>query len=122
MDGQSAQQISIGETLPLFESLQTPRGSVPTPRGIMSKRNGLEPQASCDDLHMQAAWQLSKALKASRATRQAGRTAAKLSSTQRRKVGNAICEHLLASLREQVVSEQQKQGLSATLSAGQIQH
>jgi hypothetical protein len=115
MNGQSPQQTSIGETLPLFESLQTPRGK-------MSRRNGVETLTSRNDLHMQAAWQLSKALKAGKTTRQTGHKAGRLSSTQRRKVGNAICEHLLASLREQVVSEEQTAGMSAALSPGPIQH
>ena len=88
----------------------------------MSRRNGVEPQALRDDLHMQAAWQLSKALKAGKTTRQAGSRAGKLSSTQRRKVGNAICEHLLASLREQVVSEQQTTRVSAKPSSSFMQH
>ena len=55
---------------------------------------------------MRAAWQLSKALKAAKTGRKRGRTMAKLTPVQRHQVGNAICEHLLASLRAQMRSEQ----------------
>ena len=88
----------------------------------MPRRNGVEPHSLRDDLHMQAAWHLSKALKAGKTTRKAGSRAGKLSSTQRRKVGNAICEHLLASLREQVVSEQQTTRVCVIPSSGCVQH
>jgi hypothetical protein len=66
------------------------------------------PEAFARDQHMQQAWQLSQALKAAKAGRKTGHDLAKLSRAQRRKVGTSICEHLLASLRAQVQTEQQQ--------------
>ena len=54
---------------------------------------------------MHVAWQLSNALEAVKKGRKAGRKLAKLTPAQRHQVGNAICGHLLASLRQQVESE-----------------
>ena len=62
-----------------------------------------------EDRHMQAAWQLSKALKAAKNGHKAGRRVARLTPGQRHQVGNAICEHLLASLRQQVDAEKRPQ-------------
>jgi hypothetical protein len=57
------------------------------------------------DRHMHVAWQLAYALKAGKAGRRPNGKPAKLSAKKKRQVGNAICEHLLASLREQVSAE-----------------
>ncbi len=54
---------------------------------------------------MHVAWQLAYALKAGKAGRRPNGKPAKLSAKKKRQVGNAICEHLLASLREQVSAE-----------------
>ena len=118
--------IGIGETLPLFELPQIQRGSRQQPSRLQigpskgkapdggrsvnpgGKRLGTvrNPRAVADsDRHMHVAWQLSKALKAVKTGRKTGREMAKLTANQRHQVGNAICEHLLASLRQQVHSE-----------------
>ncbi len=54
------------------------------------------------DRNMQVAFQLSQTLKG---TGRHSKVYAKLSDDQRHQVGNAICEHLLASLRQQVAAE-----------------
>ena len=121
--------IGIGETLPLFELPQMKKrtrqqsshqlvasGRAPFSGHSVSghsvkpggKRSGRvrNPRAVSDgDRHMHVAWQLSKALKAVKTGRKTGREMAKLTANQRHQVGNAICEHLLASLRQQVHSE-----------------
>ena len=61
---------------------------------------------------MQAALRLAKALQAAQRGRKSTRDPvmaeiARLSPSQRKRVGTSICEHLLASLREQVRMEQQ---------------
>ena len=128
-DGESTKAaIGIGETLPLFElpqiqkrSRQQPSrlqigpgpGKGKAPDGGRSVNPGAKrlatvrhPRAVADgDRHMHVAWQLSKALKAVKTGRKTGREMAKLTANQRHQVGNAICEHLLASLRQQVHSE-----------------
>jgi hypothetical protein len=120
------QETIVGETLPLFElplsgqriatgkapnsvrsinlSDRTRSGvhnnaRLPTSQGVATLG------ASDGDCHMHVAWQLSQALKAVKTGRKAGRDMAKLTANQRHQVGNAICEHLLASLRQQVHSE-----------------
>jgi len=92
----------IGETLPLFETPVAGR----TRRSVRRRRTRLSngPQ----DRHMRAAWRLSKELKAAKSGHKAGRKLAKLSPGQRHLVGTAICEHLLASLRQQVESDNQQ--------------
>jgi hypothetical protein len=74
------------------------------------RRTRLARELPATDHHMHVAWQLSRALKAAKTGRKSAREfglgANKLNARQRHKVGNAICEHLLASLRQQVVSEQ----------------
>jgi len=97
MNRQTVHQPDIGETLPLFELARHSHH----PRCSSSLI-----ESAAEDVHMRTAWQLARALKANKVQRQAGRKPPKLSSVQRHKVGNAICEHLLASLREQVVSEE----------------
>lgn len=117
--------IEIGETLPLFElsqiqkrasHQQRPRQVVSTGRAPNAGRNvnsvGKRANTARNgvivpdhDRHMHVAWQLSKALKAVKTGRKSGREMAKLTPNQRHQVGNAICEHLLASLRQQVHSE-----------------
>ena len=102
----------MGETLPLFESAgfagsefgqplqQMPNGSVPANLHRRAERRSTE-----GDRHMHVAWHLSNALKAGKAGRRSDGSKAKLTATQKRQLGNAICEHLLASLREQVSAE-----------------
>jgi len=99
--------IGIGETLPLFEIPQTQKRSRQQPSRLQigpSKGKG-KGKGKGKDRHMHVAWQLSKALKAVKTGRKTGREMAKLTANQRHQVGNAICEHLLASLRQQMHSE-----------------
>lgn len=110
MNSPSAHHTDIGETLPLFEGTldeaSTPKlqaGSAAT--GQLAGRNRAQALSGGQDRHMRAAWQLSKALKAAKNGRKAGRNISKLTPGQKHQVGNAICEHLLASLRAQVQSE-----------------
>ncbi len=56
---------------------------------------------------MQVAFQLAHTLKG---RGRHAKTYAKLSAEQKHQVGNAICEHLLASLRRQVAEETDCQG------------
>ena len=106
----------IGETLPLFagveettvEPKQAPQSSIGS--GSDASRQGNPTSIlAMQDRHMQAAWQLSKALKAAKNGHKSGRKIAKLTPGQRHQVGNAICEHLLASLRQQVDAEKNLQ-------------
>ena len=107
MNGPARQTIAAGETLPLFansgeESLSaTPAVELPP----TSERPARVPNSGNTDRHMQAAWQLSKALKAAKSGHKSGRKIARMTPNQRHQVGNAICEHLLASLRQQVQQE-----------------
>ena len=110
------QETSVGETLPLFEGGSGQRiaaGRAPTvgrnaslPVRKLSGEYRKTKAVLDDDRHMHVAWQLSKALKAVKTGRKTGRDMARLTANQRHQVGNAICEHLLASLRQQVHSEQ----------------
>jgi len=102
----------MGETLPLFESAGFAGSEVgqplqQTPNGLaqanLHRRAGQ--RSTHGDRHMHVAWHLSNALKAGKAGSRSGGTKARLTATQKRQVGNAICEHLLASLREQVSAE-----------------
>jgi hypothetical protein len=104
----------MGETLPLFESAGFAESEFGHPRPQSLKKHsamGLVPTSQSDrqqkggDRHMRVAWHLSNALKAGKAGRRSDGSKAKLTATQKRQVGNAICEHLLASLREQVSAE-----------------
>ena len=104
----------MGETLPLFESAGFAESEFGDPRPQSLKKQSamgcgqashLARQQRGDDRHMHVAWHLSNALKAGKAGRRADGSKAKLTATQKRQVGNAICEHLLASLREQVTAE-----------------
>jgi hypothetical protein len=115
------QETIVGETLPLFElplsgqriatgkapnSVRSINLSDRTRSGVhKNARLPTSQGAADDDRHMHVAWQLSQALKAVKTGRKAGRDMAKLTANQRHQVGNAICEHLLASLRQQVHSE-----------------
>lgn len=105
----------MGETLPLFESAgfagsefgqplpQTLKGQTRLGQtAIGLTQTSLERRG---DRHMHVAWHLSNALKAGKAGRRSDGSKAKLTATQKRQLGNAICEHLLASLREQVSAE-----------------
>lgn len=118
----------MGETLPLFESAgfaesevghphleglkgQPAMGLVQTRQPARQQPYRQQPDQQPDhqqrdaDRHMRVAWHLSNALKAGKAGRRSDGSKAKLTATQKRQVGNAICEHLLASLREQVTAE-----------------
>jgi hypothetical protein len=115
----------MGETLPLFESAgfagsefgqplpQTLKGQ--SRPGQSRQDQSLNGQTAIGlaqtsperrgDRHMHVAWHLSNALKAGKAGRRSDGSKAKLTAMQKRQLGNAICEHLLASLREQVSAE-----------------
>ena len=95
-----------GQSAPALFSEADEHRKRPNTRGFerASQRHLIE-DAPTIDRHMQVAWQLSKALKASKSGRWSGKKVARLSPVQKHKVGNAICEHLLASLREQVDAE-----------------
>jgi|GEM_PF-3460629 len=104
----------MGETLPLFESAGFAESEFGDPRpqslkgqaatGFVQASPSIRQQIS-GDRHMHVAWHLSNALKAGKVGRRADGSKAKLTATQKRQVGNAICEHLLASLREQMTAE-----------------
>ena len=109
-DGESTKAtIGIGETLPLFELPQAQKRSRQQASrlqiGPSKVRDKGRDKVRGKDRHMHVAWQLSKALKAVKTGRKTGRDMARLTANQRHQVGNAICEHLLASLRQQVHSE-----------------
>ena len=108
MSSHIPQKSISGETLPLF-ALGQSIGGQSAGRQLGIRRTQLARELASADRHMHVAWQLSKALKAVKTGRksaqEAGLGAAKLNARQRHQVGNAICEHLLASLRQQVVSE-----------------
>jgi hypothetical protein len=105
MNSQSAHQGDIGETLPLFQSEES-RGGHHRGRAVVDIAAPARQQTCVEqDRHMHVAWQLAYALKAGKAGRRPNGKPAKLSAKKKRQVGNAICEHLLASLREQVSAE-----------------
>ena len=106
MNGHCGHHTEVGETLPLFENVGNNAVPSKAEGGQLPRRNAPKADSNSHDRHMQAAWQLSKALKAAKNGRKAGRDVNKLTPVQKHQVGNAICEHLLASLRAQVKSEQ----------------
>ena len=102
----------MGETLPLFESagfagseFGQPLHRAPDGSAQANLHRYAGQSSSEGDRHMHVAWHLSNALKAGKAGRRPDGTKSNLTATQKRQVGNAICEHLLASLREQVSAE-----------------
>ena len=120
----------MGETLPLFESAGFAGSEFGQPLPQSLREQSLREQSLREqslreqplqgqvpiglvqgsreqrgDRHMHVAWHLSNALKAGKAGRRPDGSKAKLTASQKRQVGNAICEHLLASLREQVSAE-----------------
>ncbi len=113
--------LGVGETLPLFDhgeqlsatsnthsAAENTEAKQPKLNLLHQKQHGavaVVPTSAQTDRHMQAAWQLAKALKAAKTGKKSGRKIAKLTPGQRHQVGNAICEHLLASLRQQVDAE-----------------
>jgi len=104
LEASSLSQFAPGETLPLF-----PANSGHSQAGLKSARQ-TEPVAGRagrvdEDLHMQAARQLAMGLRGVKPGYRRGRRRTGMSLVQRRQVGNAICEHLLASLREQIDAE-----------------
>ncbi len=126
MNGHIPQKTTSGETLCLFAVPRVDGSGVKSSRvksspiqsrrtnagGVVQspvRRTRRAQESPATDHHMHVAWQLSRALKAAktgrRSAREFGLGTNKLNAQQRHKVGNAICEHLLASLRQQVVSE-----------------
>ncbi len=89
----------VAQTLPLFTD------------GAWEQSVSRRQSMTETDLHMEAAFQLASALKAAKHRRRAMRGHAeaevvRLTARQRKRAGTSICEHLLASLAQQVCAEQ----------------
>ncbi len=125
------EHLVIGETLPLFGDITPHTVHVRTATNDPLIRKDLIDERLADeqiadehiadehiadehiaDEHMEVALRLAKALKAAKRGHKSPRdpvTAkiARLTPSQRKRVGTSICEHLLASLRQQVRTEQE---------------